>query len=159
MENFELDHLGEGLVWQEATEEEKQKVQEDWKKAAKVRKQIKNNQKKQYKYANFLSLIFSNFFDDKQVLNYLSEILPSLNKKIKGLEIIFNFLLQDCTLSEYLSRLKDANIDLTDKDKDLIIYLISKEKIGKKEFWSNLWDKKQQLIAEVKKELSEIWQN
>jgi len=159
MENFELDHLGEGLVWQEATEEEKQKVQEDWKKAAKVRKQIKNNQKKQYKYANFLSLIFSNFFDDKQVLNYLSEILPSLNKKIKSLEIIFNFLLQDYTLSEYLSRLKDANIDLTDKDKDLIIYLISKEKIGKKEFWSNLWDKKQQLIAEVKKELSEIWQN
>ena len=159
MENFELDNLGEWFVWQEATEEEKQKVQEDGKKAAQIRKQIKNNQKKQYKYANFLSLIFSNFFDDKHVLNYLSEILPSINKKIKSLEIIFNFLLQDCTLSEYISKLKDSNLDLTDKDKDLIIYLISKEQIGKKEFWSNLWEKKQQLISEVKKELSEIWQN
>ena len=158
MENFVLDHLWESFNWEEITEEEKQKVQEDWQKAKQIKKQIKSNQQTQQKYAKFLSLVFLHFFDDEYVLNYLVGILPELSTEIKTLEVIFDFVMQDYTLSDYIHKLKQSRLNLTKQELDLIVYLISKEKIGKKEFWEKLWDKKGQLVAEVKKELLKIWQ-
>jgi len=54
MESLDLASLQEWISSWEVSEEEKKKVQEDAKKAKKIKKQIQTRQAKQVEYANFL---------------------------------------------------------------------------------------------------------
>jgi len=164
MENLDIWQLSEWFWSQEISEEDKKRVQEDAKKASQVRKQIKSQQKKKTEYAVFIALIFSTFSDDKEILNYLMEILPNLDTEFVKIKSIFEPILNqehNYSLSDYVNSLKRYWRELSNKDVNLVMHLIKKKLIWNEEFWDKLDKdkaKKNQLLEEIKMELSKIWQ-
>lgn len=165
MENIEIWQLSEWFWSQEISEEDKKRVQEDAKKAAQVKKQIKNKQKKYSEYANFISLVLSRFSDDKFVISYLYDSLGNLDKEFTKIKNIFEPIIltqkYGYSLSDYISFLKEYWKSLSDKDVSLVMYLINKKLIWNEWFWKKLdkdENKKKQLLEEIKMELLKIWQ-
>ncbi len=134
----------------EVSEEEKQRVQEDAKKAAAAKQQVKANQKDNAKKAKFLEKILEKFYYNDSVLaNVFSYIV---DWKYEKLYAIFNPVLENkySKVSEYVDYLLKTGF--IDKD-DIKLIL---EVVKSKKIWniSNLsQDMFNELIKSVEEEL------
>ncbi len=157
MESLDLASLQEWISSWEVSEEEKKKVQEDAKKAKKIKKQIQTRQAKQVEYANFLFKILEKFPNEEKILEYISNKVFDLDKNFCKLKAIFLPIVENenIKVSDYVEFIKKSSCKFWKDDVDTVYYLISNRFVWLETFWNNLWDKKNEFLKEIRKELQE----
>ena len=156
MENLEIGALQEWITSIEVSEEEKKKVQEDFKKAFAAQQQVFSNQKKNQELANIISKILKEFFHYDNVIKNLANYVDV--KNIGKLKIIFLPVLEKrfSKVSDYIDYLESNLNNLSKEDKQLIYEVIKTEKI-----WTN-WDKLKkenkysEFLSSIESELTRI---
>jgi len=136
-ENLDLWALQE-WVWQgaEVSEEEKQKVAEQWAAARQAHWQVVASQVKNQKFALFLSKVLKRYFSNEKILELLFFLLHDLEKNETDIKNIFTPFVEWNWFQkvwDYVEYVKNNNLK---QHKYLILEIIEFEKLG----WDILWD-------------------
>ena len=137
MEQLDLWTISE-WVWngKEVSEKDKQKVQEDSKKAKQAAQAVKKNQSHNHDIALFLSKILKRYYNNDKIISILFAMIKDIDTYIDKLyKIFFPFITWKKieNISDYIEYLKENAIE---KDYiDLIILVVEEEKI----WWEKLW--------------------
>ena len=140
MEELDLWAISE-WVWtgKEVSEKDKQKVQEDSKKAKQAAQAVKKNQSHNHDVALFLSKILKRYYNNDKIISVLFAMIKDIDAYINELYTIFfpfiNWKKIE-NISDYIEYLKENNVD---KDYiNLIILIIEEERIGWEKLWKSL---------------------
>ncbi len=140
MEELDLWAISE-WVWtgKEVSEKDKQKVQEDGKKAKQAAQAVKKNQSHNHDVALFLSKILKRYYNNDKIISVLFAMIKDIDAYINELYTIFfpfiNWKKIE-NISDYIEYLKENNVD---KDYiNLIILIIEEERIGWEKLWKSL---------------------
>ena len=134
-ENLDFGSLAEWISWWEVTEEEKQKVTEDWKAAAQAHKQVKQSQIKNADFALLLSKILKRYYSNQEIIGFLYSLLHDLEKNEEYIKIIFLPFLENNGFSSIWDFVDYLKKNLTEIDPKAIFEIIEFEKI----WWDRLW--------------------
>lgn len=156
VEELNLWVMDEQNNWKEVSEKDKQKVQEDSKKAKQVKKQIKDTQIKWKEIALFLSKVLWRYYDNWFIINIIHNFLTNIEKEYNHLVIIFSPFLDNNNkfkkTNDYIRYIKDNIKSLNSNHIELIVAIVEFEKLWWKEFW-NILKKKEYDYNEFTKEL------
>ena len=159
MEQLDLGALQEGVgSASEVSEEDRKRVQKDWKKAFAAHQAVKKDQQANVEFSNFMVQVVTKFFDYTKVIEYLFDYLDNPQKSFPKLKIIFQPILDNkfSKVGQYIEYLQAYKKELWKKDINLIFEVIKSEKI-----WTN-WDnlkaqnKYNEFIQNIETELKKI---
>jgi len=140
MEELDFWSLAEWVwTWKEVSEKDRQKVQEDGKKAQQAAQAVKKNQKHNHDIALFLSKVLKRYYNNDDIVSVLFAMIKNIDEYINHLYIIFSPFLNNKTIkniSDYIDYLKENNI--SKEYINLIILVMEEEKIWWNKFWKSL---------------------
>jgi len=137
-ENLDFGSLAEWVSWWEVTEEEKQKVAEDWKSATQAHKQVKQSQIKNTQFAFLLSQILKRYYLNEKIVVFLYSLLHDLEKNENYIKTVFLPFLENNrfdSIWEFVDYLKKK---LSEINPEAIFEIIEFEKVWWEKLWTNV---------------------
>ena len=161
-ENLDFGSLAEWVSWWEVTEEEKQKVAEDWKAAAQAHKQVKQSQIKNAEFALLLSKILKRYYSNEKIIEFLYSLLHDLDKNEDYIKKVFLPFVDGEGFSSIWDFIDYLRENLTELNPEFIFEVIKFEKIGWEKLWTNVKSWKTEISYEdfkkqILDDLNNLW--